>query len=239
MSGHSKWANIKNRKGAQDKKRSEAFTRASKNIMTAIREGGGNSNPESNLGLREAIDKSRAVNMPKENIDRLLQRFEERKNNLVSGVFEGFGPFGVPIMIEVETDNKNRILGEIKLIFRNYEGSLGESGSVAFMFRRVGEIELESNIDEETELKLIDEGRLIDIKENLVITEVNDCKKIGEKIKLLGGQIKESGLVYQCLNPVMLESEEKVAKILDMVEELEDNDDVINVFAGFDYVEKN
>ncbi len=239
MSGHSKWANIKNRKGAQDKKRSEAFTRASKNIMTAIREGGGNSNPESNLGLREAIDKSRAVNMPKENIDRLLQRFEERKNNLVSGVFEGFGPFGVPIMIEVETDNKNRTLGEIKLIFRNYKGSLGESGSVAFMFRRVGEIELESNIDEETELKLIDEGGIIDIKENLVVTEVSNCKRIGEKIKLLGGQIKELGLVYQCLNPVILDNETKLGKILDMIDELEENDDVINVFAGFDYVEKN
>lgn len=239
MSGHSKWANIKNRKGAQDKKRSEAFTRASKNIMTAIRESGGNSNPESNISLREAIDKARAINMPKENIERLLQRFEERKNNLVSGVFEGFGPFGVPVMIEVETDNKNRILGEIKLIFRDYEGSLGESGSVAFMFKRVGEIELEFKLDEESELKLIDEG-VKDIKDNLVQTEVNDCKKIGEKIKAMGGRIKKIGLVYQCLNPVRLNDETKLEKILDMIEELEDNDEVINVFAGFDYyVQKN
>jgi len=238
MSGHSKWANIKNRKGAQDKKRSEAFTRASKNIMTAIREGAGNSNPESNIGLREAIDKARTVNMPKENIERLLQRFEERKNNLTSGVFEGFGPFGVPVMIEVETDNKNRILGEIKLIFRNYEGSLGESGSVAFMFERVGEIELDLKLDEEQELKLIDEGAK-DINDCLITTQVADYKKIGEKIKMMGGEIKSTGLVYKCLNPVMIESEEKVAKLLDMIEELEGNDDVINVFAGFDYVEKN
>lgn len=238
MSGHSKWANIKNRKGAQDKKRSEAFTRASKNIMTAIRESGGNSNPESNLSLREAIEKARAVNMPKENIERLLQRFEERKNNLTSGVFEGFGPYGVPFIIEVETDNKNRILGEIKLIFRNYEGSLGESGSVAFMFEKVGEMELSSKPSEEQELILIDEG-VKDIKENLIITEVADYKKISEKIKSTEGEIINMGLVYKCLNPVMIESEEKVAKILDMIEELEDNDDVISVFAGFDYVEKN
>ena len=238
MSGHSKWANIKNRKGAQDKKRSEAFTRASKNIMTAIRESGGNSNPESNIGLREAIDKARAVNMPKENIERLLKRFEERKNNLTSGVFEGFGPFGVPIMIEIETDNKNRILGEIKLIFRNFDGSLGESGSVAFMFERVGEIELELKLSEEQELKLIDEGAK-DINDNFITTEVTDYKKISEKIKMMGGGIKSIGLVYKCLNPVMLESEERVGKILDLVDELEDNDDVINVFAGFDYVEKN
>ncbi len=238
MSGHSKWANIKNRKGAQDKKRSEAFTRASKNIMTAIRESGGNSNPESNICLREAIEKARQVNMPKENIERLLLRFEERKNNLISGVFEGFGPFGVPIMIEVETDNKNRTLGEIKLIFRNYEGSLGESGSVAFMFEREGEIELELKLSEEQELKLIDEGAK-DINDNLITTEVADYKKIGEKIKMMEGQIKSMDLIYRCLNPVLLESEEKVEKILDMVEELENNDDVINVFAGFDYVEKN
>lgn len=238
MSGHSKWANIKNRKGAQDKKRSEAFTRASKNIMTAIRESGGNSNPESNVALREAIEKARQVNMPKENIERLLLRFEERKNNLVSGVFEAFGPFGVPVIIEVETDNKNRILGEIKLIFRNYEGSLGESGSVAFMFRRVGEIELETKLDEETELKLIDEG-VKDIKDNLVITEMTDCKRIGEKIKLMGGEIKHLELVYQCLNPVLLDDETKLGKVLDMIDELEENDDVVNVFAGFDYVEKN
>lgn len=238
MSGHSKWANIKNRKGAQDKKRSESFTRVSKNIMTAIREGGGNANPESNIGLREAIEKSRDVNMPKENIDRLLKRFEERKNNISAGVFEGFGPFGVPIMIEVETDNKNRILGEIKLIFRNYGGSLGESGSVAFMFDKVGEIEVESKIDDNIELELIDAG-VKDIDENVVITEVTDFGKVRDKIKEFGLNIESSGLVYKCRRVTQLASEEEVGKILDMVDELEENDDVINVFAGFDYVEKN
>lgn len=238
MSGHSKWANIKNRKGAQDKKRSEVFTRASRNIMTAIREGGGNSNPESNIVLRETIEKARAVNMPKENIERLLQRFEERKNNLVSGVFEGFGPFGVPIMIEVETDNKNRILGEIKLIFRNYGGNLGESGSVAFMFDRVGEIDLELKIDESMELALIDFG-VKDIEEKLVITEVVDFGRVRDKIIEMGFKIESSGLVYKCRSNTILTSEEEVGKILDMVDELEENDDVVNVFAGFDYVEKN
>ena len=237
MSGHSKWANIKNRKGAQDKKRSEVFTRVSKNIMTAVREGGGNANPESNVGLREAIEKSRAVNMPKENIDRLLKRFEERKNNLTSGVFEGFGPFGVPIMIEVETDNKNRILGEIKLIFRNYDGTLGESGSVAFMFNKVGEIETEEKINEEDELKLIDLG-VLDINEKTITTEVFDFGKVRKGIMDMGFKIDSAELVYKCKNAVMLNSEEEVGKILDMIDELEENDDVINVFAGFDYAQK-
>ena len=237
MSGHSKWANIKNRKGAQDKKRSEVFTKYAKNIMTAIREGGGNTNLESNVSLREAVDKSRAVNMPKENIERLLKRFEERKNNLTTGVFEGFGPFGVPMMIEVETDNKNRILGEIKLIFRNYGGNLGESGSVAFMFDKVGEIELENKIDENTELELIDAG-VKDIDDKTVISEVADFGKVRDKIKSMGLAIESSGLVYKCRGLTMLASEEEVGKILDMVDELEENDDVVNVFAGFDYAQK-
>jgi len=237
MSGHSKWANIKNRKGAQDKKRSEVFTKYAKNIMTAIREGGGNANPESNVALREAIEKSRAVNMPKDNIDRLLKRFEERKNNLSGGIFEGFGPFGVPMMIEVETDNKNRILGEIKLIFRNYGGNLGESGSVAFMFDRVGEIELESNINEDLELELIDAG-VKDISDKTVISEVNDFGRVRDKIKSVGLAIEDSGLVYKCRSMTILNSEEEVGKILDMIEELEENDDVVNVFAGFDYAQK-
>ena len=234
MSGHSKWANIKNRKGAQDKKRSEAFTRYSKNIMTAIREGGGNTNPESNSGLREAIEKSREVNMPKENIERLLQRFEERKNNLVSATFEAFGPYGVPIIIEVETDNKNRILGEIKLIFRNYGGNLGENGSVAFMFDRVGEIELEANPDEMTQLELIDAG-VKDFEDNTVISEVTDLGRIKEKIKSMNLTINGATIAYRCRSPIMLQSEEEVEKLVDLVDELEENDDVVNVFAGFDY----
>ena len=99
MSGHSKWNNIKNRKGAQDKKRSDLFTKASRNILTALRTG---------TGLESAIAKAKEVNMPKENIDRLVSRFNERRDNLVNFMLEAFGPCGVPIMIEVETDNKNR-----------------------------------------------------------------------------------------------------------------------------------
>jgi len=177
MSGHSKWANIKNRKGAQDKKRSEAFTKAAKDILTAIREGGGNTNPDSNVVLKAAIEKSRAVNMPKENIDRLLSRFESRKNNLSSGLMEAYGPYGIPMLIEFETDNKNRILSEVKLMLRNYNGNLGENGSVAFLFDRVGEIVLEEKMTEEQELELIDLG-VMDVAEKEVITRVEELNKI-------------------------------------------------------------
>jgi YebC/PmpR family DNA-binding regulatory protein len=230
MSGHSKWSNIKNRKGAQDKKRSAVFTRASKNILTAIRDG---------VGLKAAIEKAKEVNMPKENIDRLIAKFESRKANLAVMIMEGYGPFGVPVVIELETDNKNRILGEIKLIFRNYGGSLGDNNSVLFQFKRVGEIELDfveqnSEIPEEKQLELIDAGA-VDFDGNIVLVEPNDLDSLVKKAKDMGLIINRSELVLRSNNPVMLNSEEEVGKIMDMVEELEENDDVINVFVGFDY----
>jgi YebC/PmpR family DNA-binding regulatory protein len=226
MSGHSKWANIKNRKGAQDKKRSEAFTKMSGNIMTALRTG---------TGLQEAIARAKEVNMPKENIERLLTRFEERKNNLVYAMFEGFGPFGVPMMIEVETDNKNRVLGEIRLIFRNYGVNLGEEGSLGFLFDRVGEVEVKS-LSQEDELRLIDEGAR-DFEDMTIITDVADLKKMSDKTSELGMEVTESRIVMRPKQLVVLNSGEELDKVMEMISELEDNDDVINVFAGFDYHE--
>ncbi|MEL7665838.1 MAG: YebC/PmpR family DNA-binding transcriptional regulator [Candidatus Shapirobacteria bacterium] len=235
MSGHSKWANIKNRKGAQDKKRSEAFTKAAKDILTAIREGGGNTNPDSNVVLKAAIEKSRAVNMPKENIDRLLSRFESRKSNLSSGLMEAYGPYGIPMLIEFETDNKNRILSEVKLMLRNYNGNLGENGSVAFLFDRVGEIVLEEKMTEEQELELIDLG-VMDVAEKEVITRVEELNKIKKYLEDKGIKIESAALVYKSKSPVNLRNETEVGNILDLIEELEENDDIVNVFAAFDYV---
>jgi len=233
MSGHSKWANIKNRKGAQDKKRSEAFTRLAKDILTAIRTNGGNSNPDSNLNLKIAIDKAKVANMPKDNIERLLTRFEERKMSLVSILLEGYGPFGVPLIIDAETDNKNRILGEIKLIFRNYGGTLGESNSVMYQFQKIGEVEIE-NIDEDKQLELIDIGAL-DFDGNLVLVKSEDMAEFVKRAGDRGFSINRSEVVYRAINPTKLGSEEELEKIMDFIGELEDNDDVIGVYAGFDY----
>jgi YebC/PmpR family DNA-binding regulatory protein len=234
MSGHSKWSNIKNRKGAQDKKRSEAFTKMAKDILTAIRSNGGNTNPEANLSLKVAIDKAREVNMPKENIERLLSRFEERKANLVSSILEGYGPFGVPIIIDTETDNRNRILAEIKLILKNFNGSLGENGSVMFQFERVGEIELEE-IDEEKQLELIDMGA-IDFEENIVWVGSEKYNEFLKQVKENNNfKVIRSELIYKAITPIKLKDENELNTILDLVEELEENDDVVGVYAGFDY----
>ena len=226
MSGHSKWANIKNRKGAQDKKRSEAFTKFSKNILTALRSGG---------NVKAAIDKAREVNMPKENIERLIEKFESRKANLQDYMFEGYGPNGVPIMVEVQSDNKNRILGEVRLIFKNSGGNLGEEGSVAYMFDRVGEIET-TNLSEEHELTLIDAGAT-DFDDKLIYTEVTNLNNLTKKVEEMGIEVVESKIVMKPKNPIMLSSEDELNKLLEMIEELEENDDVVAVFAGFDYHE--
>ena len=199
--------------------------------MTAIRAGGGNTNPEANISLKAAIEKAKAVNMPKDNIERLIARFEERKAGLADYEFEGFGPGGVPIIVEVETDNKNRILGEIRLIFRDYGGNLGEEGSVNFLFDRVGEVEV-ANLPEESELALIDVGAT-DFEGRVIITKPEDLKKTALKAGELGLGVAGSRLSMRAKQPVRLKNNEELAKIAEMVEKLEDNDEVVNVFAGF------
>lgn len=237
MSGHSKWANIKVRKGAADKKRSEAFTRVAKDILTAIRLGGGNTNVEANSYLRAAIDKAREVNMPKENVSRLLINFESRKANLVDYVFEGYGPYGVPLIIELQTDNKNRSLAEIKLILKNYNGNLGENGSVMYLFERRGEVELEALL-EERQLELIDIGAQ-DFDGNTVIVSDKEINDFVKKVEEMGFKVKRAEVIMRAKMPVVLRTEEEVGRVLGMIEELEEDDDVVNVFAGFDYEQKS
>jgi YebC/PmpR family DNA-binding regulatory protein len=235
VSGHSKWANIKNRKGAQDQKRSATFTKMSKNIITAIKLGGNNTSPEGNSYLKTILEKAREVNMPKENITRLIEKFNQRKDHLQTLYLEGFGPHGVPVMVEVETDNKNRILGEIRLIFKTNGGSLGEEGSVGYLFERVGEIEVEK-MDENLELELIDKGAL-EIDDKTIIVE---AKSLGEMVKFLkekNVEVTSGKLIMRSLNPISLPSEEQVGEVLDMIDELEENEEVAGVFAGFDYHE--
>lgn len=227
MSGHSKWANIKNRKGAVDKKKSEVFTRASKNIMTALRSG-------NTVSIKTAIDQAKSVNMPRENIERLQNRYEERKNNLLPCRFEGFGPFSVPLVIEVETDNKNRTLGEIKLLFRDIGGSLGSEGSVDYMFERLGEIEINGFLDDEHQLALIDSG-LVDFVENTLYCQVQNVTNLESKIKEMKIEVRSCGIVMRCKQPIVLKNEDEVERVMSLIEALEGHDDVVNVFSGFEY----
>ncbi|MBU3935390.1 YebC/PmpR family DNA-binding transcriptional regulator [Patescibacteria group bacterium] len=229
MSGHSKWSNIKDRKAAVDKKRSEVFTRLAKDLMTAVRQGGGNTNPESNSSLKTTIEKAKEMSMPKENISRLLERFETRKNSLSTFLLEVYGPFGIPMLLTVETDNKNRILAEIKAVLRKFGGNLGESGSVKFQFERVGELRLE-NITEADQLKLIDMG-VNDFEGKKVWVEAESLSDFVKKVGKAGMTVLESGVVMKAKRPRFLNQEER-EKFLGLVETLEENEDLVSIYTG-------
>jgi len=229
MAGHSKWANIKVRKGSQDAKRSATFTKLSKNILTAIRSGGG-VNLELNTKLKTAIDMARDANMPKENIDRLMVNFELKRKILVPMLIEGFAPGGIPVVITCETDNKNRTMTDIKLIFRDAKANMGDAGSVVFMFDHVGEIELEKELSEEEMLEIIDLG-VVDIVEKVLYTQSEKLHQVVEKLTQKGIEVVTSGLVYR----PKTSTTEYDENVLNFLEELEDNEDVLEVFAGISY----
>ncbi|HRS23057.1 MAG TPA: YebC/PmpR family DNA-binding transcriptional regulator, partial [Candidatus Woesebacteria bacterium] len=207
MSGHSKWNNIRIRKGIQDRKRSEIFTKASRDILTALRLG---------KGVDTAIQRAKEVNMPKENITRLINRFNERKGNLIDFTLEGFGPFNIPLMIAVATDNRNRALAEIKTLFKDNGGHLSENGGVAFLFDRLGEIEV-AQLSEEKELELIDQGA-VDFDDNKVYCQPADLNRLEEILGIKGEIVMRPKTVFNV--------DGKLApKILDFIDKLENHDD--------------
>ena len=165
--------------------------------------------------------------MPKENIERLLTNIESKKNNLVPLLLEGFAPDGIPVLITCETDNKNRTLTEIKLIFRDAGVGLGDSGSVAFMFDHLGEIELEKTPSEDEILEIIDMGA-VDIVNSVVYTKPEMMHEIIKKMGEKKVAVLSSELIYKPKSTIL----EYDHKVLDFLESLEEQDDVVSVFAG-------
>lgn len=233
MSGHSKWANIQHKKGIEDKKRSSVFTKLARLILTAIREGGRNSNPNTNLSLKTAIERAKEANMPRENIERLLSNFESRKNNLQSFVFEGFGPFGVPIIIECESDNKNRIVAEIRFILKDFGGSFGENGSVVYLFDRGVEIEVDGVLDEEKQLELIDVGVENFLGDKKLFCKSDFWANVETVIGKLGIKVVNKEIVMKAKTNIVLD-EQEIEKIKELIDTLELNDDVVKIFVGVD-----
>jgi YebC/PmpR family DNA-binding regulatory protein len=231
MSGHSKWANIQHKKGIEDRKRSTVFTKLARLILIAIRQGGGNTNPDMNLSLKTAIERAKEANMPRENIERLLTAFESRKNNLQNFVFEGFGPFGVPIVIECESDNKNRIVAEIKFILKDFGGNLGESGSVSYLFERGVGMEIEGILDDEKQLQLIDAGVENFEGNRKIFCRSEDLSNVEKKIGELGMKIISKDIVMRAKTNIDLKDEEK-EEIKELIDSLELNDDVVKIFVG-------
>lgn len=240
MSGHSKWSTIKRKKGAADAKRGKVFTKLIKEITISARLGG-SGDPDSNPRLRLAIDKAKANSMPKDNIEKAIKRGTgELAGNMIEEIsYEGYGPCGVALIVDATTDNKNRTVADLRTLFAKRDGNLGDSGSVAWMFEKKGVIRVEGNSAQEDELfeKAINAGAEDLDKEGdafVITTSFEDLHKVSASLKNQNVLIQESGFEMVPKTSVKIENEEDAKKILDLVEALEDNDDVQNVWANFD-----
>jgi YebC/PmpR family DNA-binding regulatory protein len=241
MSGHSKWATIKHKKGALDARRGKIFTKLIKEITVAARLGGGD--PDANPRLRTAIAAAKAENMPADNIKRAIQKGtgELPGTSYEESVYEGYGPGGVAMMVEVATDNKNRTISEIRHIFSKNGGNLSESGSVAWMFQKKGYIVVEKEkADEEKLLNLVMETGAEDLNDDgsnwEIFTAVNDLQRVVERLKAenITPAVAEISMIPQSYVKL---SGKSAQQVLRLSEELEDHDDVQHVYSNFDIEE--
>jgi len=237
MAGHSHWAGIKHRKGQKDKLRSKTFSKFSKEITVAAKLG--SKDPDTNPRLRSAIQAARASNMPKDNIERAINKSELNKNlNYSSLVYEGFGPEKIAIMIEALTDNKNRTVSNIRTIFQKFGGNLGESGVASHQFKQVGVIRIDKKrISDNDILELAINGGAEDCSSNDSYHEVITAKNNFYKVKLkIEKKIKEfisTGVEWLPINKISLDKE-KTKDVIDFLETLEDDDDVQHVYANLE-----
>ena len=240
MSGHSKWATIHRQKEVTDAKRGQAFTKLANAIIVAVRAGGGMTDPDSNFKLRLAIEKARQFNMPKENIQRAIERGGGAggAGQWEEVVYEGYGPGGIAIVVEAATDNKQRTAQEIKNLFEKGGGSLAGPGAVAYQFEKKGFLTLAKpqNTEEEI-LRIIDLG-VEDVEEAPDALEVYTKP---EELDLVKKKLEEAGFTVTSFEQIMkpkitidVTQIEKARQILSFLEKLEDNDDVQKVFANFD-----
>jgi YebC/PmpR family DNA-binding regulatory protein len=238
MSGHSKWSTIKRQKGAADAKRGQLFTKLAREIAVAAREG--LPDPDLNVRLRIAVDRARAANMPKDNIERAIERAAGAGNtdNFDEVYYEGYGPGGTALMILALTDNRNRTVGEVRALLTRSGGTLGESGTVGWMFDRVGYIEIEANGTDPDELALvaIDAGASdVQVEDGSVAiyTETQELHTVGQALQDAGFELTAQQLTMKPKTLVNPEPDQAV-KAIRLVEKLEDLDDVQEVFTNLD-----
>jgi len=241
MSGHSKWATIKHKKGAADARRGKVFTKLIKEITVAARISG--SDPDSNPRLRTAIVAAKAENMPADNIKRAIMKGTGELPGSVyeEGVYEGYGPAGVAVMLEVATDNKNRTLSEIRHIFTQHAGNLGANGCVAWMFSKKGYLVVgKDKADEETLLDLITEAGAEDMADDGSNWEIFSApaqfQAVVDRLKAAGitGAVAEVTMIPQSYVKLTGKHAEQMLRLMD---ELEDHEDVQHVYANFDIPE--
>jgi YebC/PmpR family DNA-binding regulatory protein len=240
MSGHSKWATIKRQKGANDAKRGQLFTKLSKAITIAVRQGGGSPDPDSNFRLRLAVEAARAANMPKDNIERAIQRASGKDAGMLEeATYEGFGPGGFSVVVEAFTDNKLRTVSEVKNVFNKNGGSMGAQGSVMYQFEKKGVITVGKDGKTLDDIFLIaaDSG-VEDIEdaetEVFLYTTPESVAKIKDELSNNGLEAKTYELLFR---PVVINSitdKSSAEKALSFIDKLESLDDVQKVYANFD-----
>ncbi len=239
MAGHSKWANIKHRKQAQDAKRSKIFSKLSREIEIAIREGG--PDPEFNPRLRMAIQNAKSANMPKDNIERAIKKATQSPSNLEEVTFEGYGPGGVAIFVEAMTDNNNRTVSAVRAVFNKRGGNLGQRGSLKFIFDRKGIFRIpQDQFNEEVELELIDAGAEdIELDEGfyVITTTFEDYGKMSNKLNELGIEPESADLERVPVSTKEVDAE-TAKKVLRMIDELEDLDDVQKVYHNMELTDE-
>lgn len=236
MAGHSKFKNIQHRKGAQDKKRAKIFTRLIKELSVAARF---STDPASNPRLRSALAAARAANMPKDNIERVLKRAEGGEGDAYEEIrYEGYGPGGIAFIVEAMTDNRNRTASEVRSSFSKFGGSLAETGSVSFMFDKVGQIIYPiETADEEAMFDAALEAGADNVESeddsHIITTSAEDFNAVRENIEKQFSAPEEAGLIWQPQNSISVE-EASASTLLKLFDALDENDDVQNVFANFE-----
>lgn len=239
MSGHSKWSTIKRQKGAADAKRGQTFTKLANAIIIAVREGGGITDPNSNFKLRLAVDRARAANMPKENIERAIARGSGTgdKTILEEAIYEGFGPYGTAVIVEAATDNKQRTIQGVKNVFDRNGGSLATPGAVGYQFQQKGFITAQKNGKPFDEIFLVAaESGAEDVEDSesnaFVYTKPEDLKRVKDELENNGVNVIDAELIRHALNPVEVSDKDIAQKILSFLEKLEELADVQKVYSN-------
>jgi YebC/PmpR family DNA-binding regulatory protein len=244
MSGHSKWHSIRHAKGATDKRRGQLFSKLTRAIIVAARDGG--PDPDANLALRNAVEKAREASMPKENIERAIARGSGAGGDGAAYehvTYEGYAPGGVAVYVEALTDNRNRTASEVRSVFSKSEGSLGESGSVAWLFERKGIVLVGADGVDEDELTLAAaDGGAEDVELDgssfQVSCAAEDLRAVRESLEAAGIAVESAEITLVPKTTVRLEDEGAARRVLRLMEQLEDLDDVQDVYANFDIPER-
>jgi YebC/PmpR family DNA-binding regulatory protein len=243
MSGHSKWSSIKHKKGAADAKRGKLFSKLSRAIIVAAKEGG--PDPVGNLALANAVEKARSYSMPKENIERAIARgsgADADAQAFETVVYEGYAPAGVAVIVEALTDNRNRTAADVRHLFSKHDGNLGGAGAVSWLFERRGLVLVDASVDEDDLTLAAAEGGAEDVSLDgstfQVVCAPEDLVSVREAIEAAGITVESAELTMVPKTTVELEDESAAKKVLRLVDALEENDDVQDVYANFDIPER-